>query len=351
MSEQTAEQQAGQDQPKKSHWLFKVATWALTLFCFYLVFTRIEAAAARDSLTAWEYLLRFFGDANWLAWLAVMIPYSVFFFLVDAHVSWRAIRWYNAPDIKLTQVLPIRASAYILSLVNEQVGKGAMSLYLLRRYDVPGWQAVSTMIMLGLMEIYQLLFFSGIGVFIYYELVQEASTLARLDVILPAVFAFAVAYLPIHILYFRGVVLPNNGVRDVQIFRAFRLAEPKHYLFILLFKAPNLLGAILVYQFALALFNVDVSFGQMLAFLPVIFLAAALPLPFHAGALLLWTVLFPDYPEVGAFSLVMHTFFVLFNAAIGVVFLPKANKELFGGLQAQEGEGAVGHGDDGAQHQ
>ena len=50
----------------------------------------------------------------------------------------------------------------------------------------------------------------------------------------------------------------------------------------------------------------------------------------HAGALLLWTVLFPDYPEVGAFSLVMHTFFVVFNAIIGVLFLPKANRELFG---------------------
>ena len=67
----------------------------------------------------------------------------------------------------------------------------------------------------------------------------------------------------------------------------------------------------------------------MMAFLPVIFIAAALPLPFHAGALLLWTVLFPAFPEVGAFSLVMHTFFVSFNATIGLIFLPKANKELF----------------------
>jgi len=80
---------------------------------------------------------------------------------------------------------------------------------------------------------------------------------------------------------------------------------------------------------ALELFHVSVNFGQMLAFLPVIFLAAALPLPFHAGALLLWAVLFPEYPEVGAFSLIMHTFFVVFNALIGLVFLPKANKELF----------------------
>ena len=85
-----------------------------------------------------------------------------------------------------------------------------------------------------------------------------------------------------------------------------------------------------VYTITLELFQVQVEMGQMLAFLPVIFLAAALPLPFHAGALLLWTVLFPDYPEVGVFSLVMHTFFVLFNALIGIVFLPRANKELFG---------------------
>ena len=322
----------GSDQPAPKPgkgWLFKVATWAVTLFCFYLVYPRTEATAARESLTVAEYLLRFFSDADWVVWLMVMIPYSLFFFSVDSHASWRAIRWFNAPQLRLIQVLPIRASAYILSLVNEQVGKGAMSLYLAKRHDVPGWQALSTMVMLGLMEIYQLLFFSGIGVLIYYELVQEASTAIRLDLILPTIFAGAVCYLPLHILFFRGVFGEFPKIRNAQIFRAFREARPIQYLLLLLFKAPNLIGAVFVYTFALQLFNVDVGFGQMLAFLPVIFLAAALPLPFHAGALLLWTVLFPEFPEVGVFSLIMHTFFVLFNAAIGVVFLPKANAELF----------------------
>ena len=42
-----------------------------------------------------------------------------------------------------------------------------------------------------------------------------------------------------------------------------------------------------------------------------------------------------DYPEVGAFSLVMHSFFVLMNALIGLAFLPQANKELFGGAFSQ----------------
>ena len=314
---------------KKPPWglVFRIGTWLLAAGCFYLVYTRMEAAAARESQTVLTYLAAFFAEADWLFWLALMIPYSIFFFLVDSHVTWRVVRWFNAPDLKLGGVLPIRASAYILSLVNEQVGKGAMSLYLLRRYRVPGWQALSSMILLGLMEVYQLLAFSAIGVAANFQLVREASTLLPLDVILPTVMVIAAVYLPLHILYFRT---GQGGLREKPLLTAFRQARPMHYLLIVLCKAPNLIGAVIVYTFALDLFQVQVSLGQMLAFLPVIFLAAALPLPFHAGALLLWTVLFPDYPEVAAFSFVMHTFFVLFNAAIGVLFLPRANRELFG---------------------
>ena len=314
---------------KKSPWglVFRIGTWLLAVGCFYLVYTRMEAAAARESQTVLTYLAAFFAEADWLFWLALMIPYSVFFFLVDSHVTWRVVRWFNAPDLRLRGVLPIRASAYILSLVNEQVGKGAMSLYLLRRYRVPGWQALSSMILLGLMEVYQLLAFSAIGVAANFHLVREASMLLPLDVILPTVMVIAAVYLPLHILYFRT---GQGGLREKPLLTAFRQARPMHYLLIVLCKAPNLIGAVIVYTLALDLFQVQVSLGQMLAFLPVIFLAAALPLPFHAGALLLWTVLFPDYPEVAAFSFVMHTFFVLFNAAIGVLFLPRANRELFG---------------------
>ncbi len=306
----------------------RVVSWLLAMGCFYLVYGRVEVAAARESLTVLGYLARFFGDANWLLWLSVMAPYSVFFFLVDSHATWRVVRWFNAPDLKYARMLPIRASAYILSLLNEQVGKGAMTLYLLRRHKVPGWQALSSMIFLGLMEIYQLLIFSAVGVFLYFELVKEASSQLPLPIIMLSVFALAFAYFPLHYLYFRGHIWRGFELRERQLLMAFRNAVLFDYLKVLLFKAPNLIGAVFVYTIALDLFNVAVSFGQMLAFLPVIFLAAALPLPFHAGALLLWTVLFPDYPEVGAFSLVMHTFFVSFNALIGLVFLPVANREL-----------------------
>ena len=47
-------------------------------------------------------------------------------------------------------------------------------------------------------------------------------------------------------------------------------------------------------------------------------------------AITLWVVLFPERPgEMTAFGFVMHNFFIFFNAAIGLVFLRRANRELF----------------------
>jgi len=316
--------------PGATAYVWRAFTWLLTFGCFYLVYDRMAGAAARQGQTAWDYLVSFFAGVDWVAWLLLMIPYSAFFFLIDAHVTWRVVRWFNAPSLGFADVLPIRASAYILSLINEQVGKGAMTLYLLKRHQVPGWEALSSMILLGMMEIYQLLLFSALGMFLYAEVVAAASTELPLDRILPGVFLGALVYLPLHIAYFRKRIFERSTLRDRPFLHALREARPIHYLLIVLFKAPNLLVGVAVYTLALTLFQVPVSFGQMLAFLPVIFLAAALPLPFHAGALVLWTVLFPEYPEVGVFSAIMHTFFVVMNALIGVLFLPRANKELFG---------------------
>jgi len=325
--------------PRRPRWhalALRALTWLLAAGCFYLVWQRLAQAAAREGVTTLGYLADFFAGVSWGMWLALMIPYSVFFFLVDAHATWRVVRWFNASGIRLRDVLPIRGSAYILSLVNEQVGKGAMSLYLLRRHAVPGWEALSSMIFLGIVEIYQLLFWSAVGVVLRYDLLVQASEMLPLDLILPAVFVAAALYAAVHLAFFSGRLLPRNRLREVPVLHALRRARPIHYLLTLLFKAPNLLGAVVVYTLALQLFNVDASFAQMLALLPVIFLAAALPLPFHAGALAMWTVMFPNYPEVSAFSLVMHTFFVLFNACIGVLFLPRANRELFGEVSTSE---------------
>ena len=79
------------NEEKKGHvgqYIFRVITWIVAIGCFYLVYARIDAAAVREGQTAVTYLLEFFAGADWVLWLSVMIPYSMFFFLVDAHVTW-----------------------------------------------------------------------------------------------------------------------------------------------------------------------------------------------------------------------------------------------------------------------
>ena len=75
----------------------------------------------------------------------------------------------------------------------------------------------------------------------------------------------------------------------------------------------------------------------MLGYLPVIFFGAAVPGPMRAVAIAMWPLLFPDRAaEMTAFGLVQHNFFIFFNAAIGLCFLRRANRELFGQAERSE---------------
>ena len=74
----------------------------------------------------------------------------------------------------------------------------------------------------------------------------------------------------------------------------------------------------------------------MLGYLPVIFFGAATPGPMRTVAITLWVILFPgNEGEMAAFGFVQHNFFIFFNAAIGLLFLRRANRELFGGEAAK----------------
>jgi hypothetical protein len=117
---------------------------------------------------------------------------------------------------------------------------------------------------------------------------------------------------------------------------AFREARWWQYAVVIALRSPALLAAVVVYTLALRLFGVEAELLDMLGYLPVIFFGAAVPGPFRAVAITLWTELFPENRgQMAAFGLVQHNFFILFNAAIGLLFLRRANRELFGSRPAE----------------
>jgi hypothetical protein len=295
--------------------------WSITIACFAYLYLRIgRGAPPGKSVPA--YLADIFAGVDWLAWLALMVPYSLLYLFVDTAVLWRVVNWFNT-RASYRDLLPIRASAYIISILNEQVGKGAIGWYLNRRHGVPGWQVASSMLFIMLCEPLYLLLWAVVGVQLTWERVPEVFHAV------PAI-ALAAALLVASICaFFRLPMFANVALRERQLFHAFRRARPYQYLAILALRSPALLSAVFVYSRSAALFGVDIPLADMLGFLPVIFFGTFVPGPFRAAAVTMWTVLFPEHTaQMAVFGLVMHNFFVLFNAAIGLFFLPRANREL-----------------------
>ena len=92
-----------------------------------------------------------------------------------------------------------------------------------------------------------------------------------------------------------------------------------------------MLGAVFVYSRARRCSASTSRSARCSGFLPAIFFGTLVPGPFRAVAVALWPMLFPEHAaEMTAFGFVQHNSFVLFNAAIGLLFLRRANRELIG---------------------
>lgn len=296
----------------------------ITAACFAYLYNRLNHAAAAEGSRLLPYLARSFENVNWYYWLALMIPYCFFYLIFDSLVVWSVINWFNA-KISYADILPIRASAYILSLVNEQVSKGAIALYLNRRNGVPGWEVGSSMLLIMFCEFYSLILWATVGVLLRWDSFPAAFH------IIPWIALGAAVFFALFHLFFSGRIGSGIALRDRPIFRAFRLAKVWHYAVVVALRAPLVIAGAVVYTLALRLFGGSVGFGEMLGYLPVIFFGAAMPGPMHSVAILFWVLLFPDRPgQMTAFGLVMHNFFIFFNAAVGLLFLRRATRELFG---------------------
>lgn len=297
--------------------------WIVSALIFALIFNRVPLSEVWAALTG----------ARALPYLAIMVPYSVFYLLVDTFCVTRVLNWFNC-RIAYGDVLPIRATTYLLTLVNSNLGQGGVALYLNRRERIPLLEAASSVLFLMFVELYQLVFYSSLGV---------ALATRPIDLPLAPVYAALYAYLAVHLLFFRFGVTRIARLREARPLRSFRLASPRHYLLLLMFKSPNLLMATVTYYFALQCFGIRIPYLELLTYLPIIFFSAALPIGVaHLGTpQLLWLYFFGDSAPAAnllAFSLTAHFTFMILNAALGVPFLPRASREL---IDPQRGRGGV----------
>jgi hypothetical protein len=291
----------------------RIVPWIITALLFAIIFRRVPIRTLLEALRG----------VRVVPYLAIMLPYSVAYLLVDTFCLTRVLNWFNT-RIAYRDVLPIRATTYLLTIVNSPLGQGGIALYLNRRESIPFLEVASSVLFMMFVELYQLVVFSSLG---------AALAPRPIDLPLTPVYLALYGYLIVHLLLFRLGARWIERLPAAGMLRSFRLAHPRHYLLLLLYKSPNFVMATIVYYFALQCFGMHLPYLDLVLYLPIIFLSAALPLGVaHLGApQLLWVYFFGNQaPEASllAFSLAAHFTFMVTNAALGIPFLPRASREL-----------------------
>jgi hypothetical protein len=287
-----------------------------TVAIFLVIFWRIPVAEF------WQAL----SGARLAPFLGLMAAFSACFFLVDTFVLSRMIRWFHGP-LPYRDLLPVRAVTYLVSIVNTQLAQAALALYINRRFHAPLWQIAGTVAMLVLLEATNLILFATVGA------VAFPGGAPPLLLALPI--ALAAVWLALVGLARGGPGRLGQRLRQTALLSTFRRVRLHQGAAILSLKGSVFLLSLLVHSHALGLFGIEIPLLRLLAFLPVVFLVAALPVTVaHLGtSQAAWIFFFSRYaPEADllAYSLAAHLTFMLTNATFGVLFLPKAYRDLFG---------------------
>jgi len=290
-------------------WLRALAAPLLTALIFALIFRKVP----------FERFVHALAEANLVRFFAALLPFSVLYFALDTLVLTAVTRWFHG-RLDFKELLPVRAVDYLVSIVNHKLSQGAIVLYLSRKLKVPVLEVASTMVFLDLLQKTHLVLWATVGMLLM------AGAVPRGLYFVPAA---AVALWSLFLLYVRSKFAPNW-----RLLRTFKLAGASRYAQVLLLKAPLLLASVCVHQWALTSFGIEVPFLRLLATLPIIFLAGALPVTVaHLGTTQAAWLFFhgnaSDAASLLAYSLAAHLTFMLANAALGASFLPRAYRELF----------------------
>jgi hypothetical protein len=295
----------------------------------------------------YQRLLAALGEADHVRFLAFMIPNTVLFIAWDTLVLAVAVRWFHGP-VRYADLLPVRAASYIVAVVNTNVGRGALALFVGRLLNRPFLQIGSTVIFLLLTEYTHLVAWAAVGIIAFGpELTRPLLWVP------PAVAGFWMLFFA----YARAarfgadpggapagavsrwLTAPWRGA----LLRTFRLAPPRRYAQTVLLRAPMFFVSLCLHYFAAPAFGLQIPFGHMLTFLPVVFMVAALPITVarvgttQAAWLLLFGGIVPP-DRLLAFSLATGLTFALTRALVGVILLPFACRDLMEPPQIAEPE-------------
>jgi hypothetical protein len=303
--------------------LRNLAPVAISVVALYLVYRRVPLADV--------------GRALELAELRWFLPLMLVYFLgVLCSDSWALMQTLRLTLCRASfrEIISIRAATYLLSLFNYHLGQGGLALYLSRKKDVTLAAAAGSILFMMGINLLMVMGVSAVGTF------AAGAPLPRTVSLLVAATMLA---LPVYLLMIALPTLPGvSRLRQTTLFAPLFRAGLRGHALAALVRLPHVCVMVVGHYLALRCFHVEVPVRDALAVLPLILLVGALPIaiqglgPVQMASIVLLarfsTAATPAMREaaVVAESLSLSSIFLLLQLLTGLLFLPRAMRDLGG---------------------
>ena len=236
----------------------------------------VVSAALVAYLVATTDLPRFWHAVRGVAllpFLAVTVISVLSAFFYETFCLTQAFRRFNAP-VTVRELLPVKAASFLLNIVNYHAASGGIAVFLRKTRGVPLLEAASTFLFLCVTDVLALLLLVGAGLALAPAGLSVA-TREGLTIVLAVLGLASACGLLYWLVGWNFFVL--GRLRGWRVFSTFRQARPADW-----FTFVGLrLGLVLIYTaeawLFLALFDVPVPPGAMLALYPIVVLVWTIP--------------------------------------------------------------------------
>ncbi len=264
------------------------------------------------------------GQFSW--YLPVMICCMMCIFLADSLAISKTFTWFTT-DIPYRTVLKIRGASYLMSVINYNLGQGAIVIFANRAKSVPYGRATGTVLLLMGISLVVLILLSAVGLFV--------SDAPRAMAFRPYVIALLSAF---------GVYLMVVAIKPRFLSR-WSVAQPmldaglRGHLAAIAVRAPHMALVFIAHYITMRAFGIDIPLLVFLSTMPFVSLMSAIPIsPQGLGTTQYAAVYFfaayapgtvaQQKAIVLAYSLTTSVLAILFMLATGFLFFRSGMKLL-----------------------
>lgn len=305
--------------------LLRFLAWVVTAGILFLLFRRIpvsEVVAAARGAAPWE--------------IPVSLALVAALYVCDTLAIWKTFAWFVAP-MPFIDVLLVRGATYLFAALNYNVGQGAIVYFVHKKTGVPVMRALATVLLMMGINVLALLFLASAGMVAAPEVPHAVTLIVTV--------AYAGLAIYITVLALRPAWLKRRPLFDVIMGAGFG-----GHLRALLVRLPHI-GALFAFQLGLLWgFHVAVPVVVALAAMPIVFLAAALPISVQglgttqAAMIYFFARYAPGAQQaqqatVMAASLVGQALALAFQALVGIICLRSRVGRTIGQVSGQASTG------------